>query len=229
MEMASVVGSAIDEKRPGTAGRPGTAFDDAPVRDPLPELPATARRILAAAKRVLARDGFRSLTLQAIGAEAGENSALTRYYFGSKAGLVAALVDAIVHQGSADLRRRLLAAAPGPRRREELFAIQRGWVCDPQEFRTYYAILSHVLHQEDLRSKYRALFEWYCELESWALADAATPSASLRPLAALIIAATDGLALQGQADPDFDPGPAYDELASMVTARLAASGQRRPT
>jgi AcrR family transcriptional regulator len=80
---------------PGTTteDRRHAANDGLPVRDPLPDLPPTARRILTAAQRVLVRDGFRDLTFQAVGAEAGENPALTRYYFGSKAGLIEALVD----------------------------------------------------------------------------------------------------------------------------------------
>jgi AcrR family transcriptional regulator len=197
-----------------------------PVRDPAPGLPPTARRILAAAQRVLVRDGFRNLTFQAIGAEAGENSALTRYYFGSKAGLIEALVDAVVYQGSEDLRRQLLAAGPGRERRRVLLAVQRGWVADPREYRSFYAIVSHVLYDPALREKYRALFDWYCELEAWALAGPGTDDKALRPLAALIVAATDGLALQHQADPSFDPGPAYDVLAEMVTARLAGEERR---
>jgi AcrR family transcriptional regulator len=211
----------------GAAQGVAPASDALPVRDPLPGLPPTARRILAAAKRVLVRDGFRNLTYQAIGAEAGENSALTRYYFGSKAGLIEALVDSVVYQGSETLRAQLLAAEPGEERRRVLFAVQRGWVADPEEYRSFYAIVSHVLYDPFLREKYRALFDWYCELESWALDRPGAHDDALRPLAALVVAATDGLALQRQADPGFDPGPAYDVLAEMVTARLAAGEGRR--
>jgi AcrR family transcriptional regulator len=220
------------EHPPAAAGRSAArgvapAIDVLPVRDPLPGLPPTARRILAAAGRVLVRDGFRNLTFQAIGAEAGENSALTRYYFGSKAGLIEALVDSVVYQGSEELRRQLLAAERGEERRRVLFAVQRGWVADPEEYRSFYAIVSHALYDPILREKYRALFDWYCELESWALTGLGAKDGALRPLAALVVAATDGLALQRQADPEFDPGPAYEVLAEMVAARLAAGERRR--
>jgi hypothetical protein len=108
-----------------------------------------------------------------------------------------------------------------------LFAVQRDWVTDPREYRSFYAIVSHVLYDPKLRVKYRALFEWYCDLESWALSGSDDVRSGLRPLAALVVAATDGLALQHQADAEFDAGPAYDVLAELVTARLAAGDERR--
>ncbi|MEE4274421.1 MAG: TetR family transcriptional regulator, partial [Thermoleophilia bacterium] len=45
------------------------------THDAAAELSPTARRILAAARRVLGRAGFKGLTLEAIAAEAGENKA----------------------------------------------------------------------------------------------------------------------------------------------------------
>jgi AcrR family transcriptional regulator len=67
------------------------------VKNPFPDLPDTARTILAAARRVLLKSGFQALTLSAIGEEAGQNGALVSYYFGNKDGLIAALVDSIVY------------------------------------------------------------------------------------------------------------------------------------
>src|SRR5437899_9095474 len=45
---------------------------------------ATRDAILAAAQRILARDGYGGLTARAIAAEAGTNVASLNYYFGSK-------------------------------------------------------------------------------------------------------------------------------------------------
>ncbi len=193
-----------------------------PVNDPMPALSPTATRILEAAKRVLARDGFSKLTFEAIAAESGENAALIRYHFGSKAGLVDALVDSVVHQGSADLLRALSGAAPGKARRRALFETQRAWVTEPDEYRTFYAIVSHVLADERLRPKYKALFAWYGELEAWALAsaDGDEPPADLKPLGALVVATIDGLGLQVQADEAFDAGPVVEMLWQMVERHL---------
>jgi AcrR family transcriptional regulator len=53
----------------------------------------TREAILAAALRILGRDGYRGLTARSIAAEAGTNLALVNYYFGSKQNLLLALFD----------------------------------------------------------------------------------------------------------------------------------------
>lgn len=189
-----------------------------PVDDPLRELSPTAARLLEAAKTILARDGFAHLTFDEIGAESGETGSLIRYHFGSKAGLIEALLDSIVHQGSADLLETLRTAMPGNERRHALLDVHRRWIADPGEYITFYAILSHALFEESLRHKYRDLFKWYAQLESWALADDESAGArrAAEPLATLIVAATDGLGLQKQADPDFDASQVFDVLQEML-------------
>jgi len=54
---------------------------------------STRDAILAAAQRLLARDGYRGVTARQIAAEAGTNLALVNYYFGSKQNLLLALFD----------------------------------------------------------------------------------------------------------------------------------------
>ena len=76
-----------------------------------PGLPPTAQRLLEAARRLLARSGYNSLSVEAIGREAGENKALIRYYFGSKNGLIIALVDWLVSDTLWQSRQRLAGAA----------------------------------------------------------------------------------------------------------------------
>ena len=54
-------------------------------------MPPTAKRILAAAQDILAERGYAELTITAISRVSGVNRALVSYYFGLKAGLLAAL------------------------------------------------------------------------------------------------------------------------------------------
>jgi len=55
------------------------------MRSPLSRrLHPTAKKILAAARRILAERGYHGLTLQAISIEAGVNKAGVWYYFGGK-------------------------------------------------------------------------------------------------------------------------------------------------
>lgn len=56
---------------------------------------STRDAILAAALRILARDGYTRLTARAVAAEAGTNVALLNYYFGSKRKFLPELFEAI--------------------------------------------------------------------------------------------------------------------------------------
>ena len=56
---------------------------------------STRDAILAAAQRLLARDGYTGVTARQIAAEAGTNLALVNYYFGSKQNLLLTLFDEI--------------------------------------------------------------------------------------------------------------------------------------
>ncbi len=62
---------------------------------PASENGSTRDAILAAALRILARDGYARLTARAVAAEAGTNVALLNYYFGSKRKFLPELFDAI--------------------------------------------------------------------------------------------------------------------------------------
>src|SRR2546429_2009926 len=59
----------------------------------LPKLSETAERILQAAYRRLAADGYAHLNMRDVAAEAKVNHALIHYYFGSKDQLVIAVLD----------------------------------------------------------------------------------------------------------------------------------------
>ena len=70
---------------------------------------ATRARILEAAEQLFAREGFDRVTLRQIAREAGQgNVAAVQYHFGSKEGLLSAIVDA--HREEIDARRGVLLA-----------------------------------------------------------------------------------------------------------------------
>jgi AcrR family transcriptional regulator len=182
-----------------------------PIDDPTPDLSPTALRILEAAKRVLYRDGFRALTFETIAREAGENPALIRYHFGSKAGLLTALVDSVLYQEAVDLIEQLTAVPGGEERRETLLRIHQEMAVDRDSYKMFFDIIPHVLRDEQLEPHLRQLFEWYRRLDTWALDEAgeSVHQAQSEPLAVLTVAMTDGLALQALSDPDLDLTPAF--------------------
>jgi AcrR family transcriptional regulator len=192
-----------------------------PIDDPTPDLSPTALRILEAAKRVLYRDGFRALTFETIAREAGENPALIRYHFGSKAGLLTALVDSVLYQEAVDLIEQLTAVPGGEERRETLLRIHQEMAVDRESYKMFFDIIPHVLRDEQLEPHLRQLFEWYRRLDTWALDEAgeSVHQAQSEPLAVLTVAMTDGLALQALSDPDLDLTPAFELWRRLVLGR----------
>jgi AcrR family transcriptional regulator len=192
-----------------------------PIDDPTPDLSPTALRILEAAKRVLYRDGFRALTFETIAREAGENPALIRYHFGSKAGLLTALVDSVLYQEAVDLIEQLTAVPGGEERRETLLRIHQEMAVDRDSYKMFFDIIPHVLRDEQLEPHLRQLFEWYRRLDTWALDEAgeSVHQAQSEPLAVLTVAMTDGLALQALSDPDLDLTPAFELWRRLVLGR----------
>lgn len=199
-----------------------------PIEDPTPDLAPTAVRILEAAKRVLFRDGFRALTFESIAREAGENPALIRYHFGSKAGLLTALVDSVLYQESVELIEKLTDVVAGEERRAMLLQIHEAMAADRDSYRMFYELIPHVLRDEGLQPHLRDLFEWYRRLDAWALDESGErrPGGHIAPMALLTVAITDGIALQVLADPSLDLGPAFDLWRSLVLGYVEAGDAR---
>jgi AcrR family transcriptional regulator len=211
---------------------------------PLAELPATARRILEAARRILERDGFSGLTYETIAAESGEYKDSVRYHFGGKAGLVAAVVDSSVHDTSlaifAEARElddplERVAAVVGASR--ELPGADDAWLM--------WELLPHVTRREDLRVRVAALYEWYREhyLEVFRAEVSEAPRATghappaadttstqrdgpispelARDYASILLAVLDGLAMQKALDPEgVDLDAVFELWRRIVTASL---------
>jgi AcrR family transcriptional regulator len=197
-----------------------------PFSDPTPDLSPTAARILEAARRVLAREGFRGLTFEAIAKEAGENPALIRYHFGSKAGLLAALVDSVLYQEATELIEQLTPVPAGDERREALLRLHEGLPRDTDAYRNFFELVPHIMRDDELRPHLRQLFEWYRKLDAWALKDAGDeePGEHIAPMALLTVAIADGIALQKLADPDLDFEPAFALWRRLVLGYVEAGG-----
>ena len=195
-----------------------------PVDDPLATLSPTAARVLTAAQRILAERGLSALTLHAVAEESGENKAMTKYYFGNKAGLVAALVDAAVHDECLESASRMQAVTDEDRIERLVGELQSLSEASPG-FLAFFDILPHALRNADLRPRLVALYEWYLELKlDWLGLDSepdAERRAELRPLAQLLSAVIDGLAIQTLIDPErLNIDAAYEMLQRILTAVL---------
>lgn len=186
------------------------------IRDPRASLSPTALRVLEAARRVIVEEGFEKLTLSRIGEVSGEkNVAAVKYYFGSKSGLVSAVLDTVLYDAMS-----ALDAPPG----DELcdsgltgLTVQTAIVNQPSDALTIlFEMLPHVLRDRELVGRLRAYYEAFYQLHlaqvrreaavlgaSSGSTDARGPSTE--GLASLLSALGDGLAIQAMVRPEhFD-------------------------
>lgn len=205
-----------------------TSLSGLPRNEYLEELPGTARALIDATKSVLQRTGFERLTLDAIAREAGENKAMVKYYFGDKAGLMAAVVDSLVHDATVTLLEGVESLPPGPRRVHEHLCGCRQVMEEP-EFNSLFDLLPQVLRDPKLRDKVADLYDWYRELNVRCLGtqDGQTPE-RVEALASLIVAVVDGLAIQVALQPGkLDLDTRFDVLEQMVKSVLEPASAAR--
>ena len=187
--------------------------------DPMSSLPETARNLLIAAKEILADDGFKALTLKSVSERAGENKAMVSYYFDNKAGLIAAVLDSVIHDEYLDSLRRMKKVAPG-RRLQCLVEEMRRMDAAVEDFEVFFELLPHVLRDELLRRRLAMLFRWYWKMKlDWLGAGdgaAALADPDLLGLAQLLSAVIDGLAIQAAVDPDYDLSNPYRVLTRLL-------------
>ena len=229
-----VSSDATGESGATTARTASTQLPSA-FENPLSSLPETARNLLIAAKEIVAEEGFNALTLNAVSERAGENKAMISYYFENKAGLIAAVVDSVIHDEYLDSLDRLKQVPP-VRRFEWLAEEMKRLDGAAVDFQVFFELLPHVLRDEVLRRRLAHLYRWY-----WAVkldwlgvedAEAALSDPDLLGLAQVLSAVIDGLAIQAAIDPGMDLSNPYRVFTRMLqrslTEDLREVGGERP-
>jgi AcrR family transcriptional regulator len=227
----------MTQKSEGKSGvRRGLPIQPFPIEDPLASLPKTAQKILSAAQRLLGERGYDAVTLENVAAEAGVNKASIRYNFGNKAGLIASVVDALMHEEFA----RMAKEMPVLQRDERLDAAmeaKRRMILSADEFRGFFDILPHAIRNDELRHRIAALYPyWYEQNLQWLGLQGAGPEGRhelIQGLGQLMSAVVDGLSVQAGLEQDsFDPGQPLKTLMFLVAnsmtelEELAAAQER---
>ena len=167
-------------------------------------LAPTARRLLEAARRLLERSGFNSLSIDAIGREAGENKALIRYHFGDKNGLLIALVDWLMYDTLWEVRQHLARLSQGGDTVGVLIEeAGAGMLADPSSYRLYFDLLPHLFENPKMARQLAELYRAYRDLNMKGMWGDDEPPNEIKDLAALNVAVIDGLAVQILAEPDM--------------------------
>lgn len=210
---AAPAGAAAADRRSSVRG----AF-----RNPLSELPATARNLIVSAKAIIADEGFEALSLNRLAAVSGENKSMIAYYFGNKAGLVAAVLDSVIHDeylASEARMKNLDPAELAPRVVEEMREI-----ASSTDFLVFFELLPHVLRDDVLRRRMLPLYHWYWSMKLEWLGlrhdSGALDDPDLLGIARLFSAVIDGLAVQATIEPQADLSAAYRILEELIADSL---------
>jgi AcrR family transcriptional regulator len=164
---------------------------------------STRERILEAARKLVARDGWDALTISRVAAEAGVYGYAVHYYFGSKRKLVAVLADGILQEQYELLRKDLSTIQPGERRLHEMMQSiceVGGLELDLLFFETFTSALRDSELRQVIVHQYERLRDLIVGLldEQKGRQDAD----HLLTLASLWLMVYDGLAVQRLTDPE---------------------------
>ena len=186
-------------------------------------LPPTANRILRASKRVLEKKGYSGFTWKAISEEAGVNEALISYYFGSKAGLLEAVVESLFADTGIDPEQDAHPADDSSEVVHWLTQLQRRASSNRRVNRMTYELVPHALRTKRLRTRFSDLYKLHRNFDAECL-ESGKPKLdrkTIDSLAALTVAVSEGLAMQLAVDPeDFDHDGAYAVWESMLLTYL---------
>ena len=154
---------------------------------------------------MLERDGYAGLRLEAISAESGLAHSLIRYHFGSKAGLVGVLIDWLLYETYMTMHKGMVSLDPDDvegRVRTMAQGVRRLFR-DTPSYRLYLDLVVAALHDDDLRPRLAESFVGQRRLIMEALGTDSDESSRDRAsaFAAIVVAFSDGLALQYLADP----------------------------
>ncbi|MEO9139290.1 MAG: TetR/AcrR family transcriptional regulator [Jatrophihabitans sp.] len=184
--------------------------------------------LLVAARRLLEQRGYAHITARDLVAESGTNLASIGYHFGSKAALLNAAIEASFDDWTTQLADAVMAD-PGLTPLERAGAT---WVASlaslPERravLQAYVESLAQAMRVPELRSQLAAQYtrarSVVAELVAVTLGEEmSAEDARCQAVAALVIAACDGLAMQWMLDPDGTPTP--EDLAAGLMTVLAS-------
>jgi AcrR family transcriptional regulator len=184
----------------------------------------SAQKLLNAAKSIVARKGYSALNIKAVGVKAGINSSLVHYHFGSKAGLVAALVDSLMRESSRLVRHQFQAIREQEAPIDVLLHAHQRISENRSELKLFYELLPHVLRSPALRARLAEQYVVARQKDAVWFTRAGLGEADARRLSTLAVGVLDGLGLHVTIDPhNVDHAGAYELWQKMVRAYLASS------
>ena len=200
-------------------------YNSAAAGSPITDLPPKAQAIIRAARRILKRDGFDKLSFETIAAEAGVYTSAIRYYFGSKGGLVEALVDVTTHDASLRVYERSRGES-NRQMRVRTAVLESADLPLPEVYQTTLEMLPHILRSKTLRGRVARLYDLHRQHYDEVLDGGDQPLSpeTTRNYASLLIAVLDGIAIQKA----LDPAGVDVEAILALWAKILSKSLARP-
>jgi AcrR family transcriptional regulator len=197
------------------------------------------QRVVEAAAKVMAREGYAATSMKDIAQEAGIAQGLIHYYFDSKDDLVMAVVKDACDQMLAETRAAFAAAPGGPLERvwPALESARDRTKNRPEMWRVFVELLPLSLTNPHLRVQFQELYAKIIQGTVEIVEEVNRQIPTALPVdagyfARVIAAAVDGIALQTLVDPALDVDAMYTALGfvliSTVAGSFAAAGQPVP-
>jgi AcrR family transcriptional regulator len=187
-------------------------------------------RLLGAALRLISERGYDRTTLQAIGAEAGYSRGLVSHRFGSKEGLLWALLERMFGHWSTDSLNPAVGGQVGIAALHAAVEAMRHSVhARPERLRAFYALLFESLGPlpvlrpkvaEFHRRQRDGVARW---IQDGIAAGTVRADVDAAAQAALFMSAIRGAAYQWLIDPEVDIDAIYDEIEATFARNLQRS------
>lgn len=164
------------------------------------------QRILNAAGELLREDGFNAVTYAGVAKRARVNPSSIPYNFGSKAGLIAALVDSLIYRGSIELLERLRTIEAREDRITTVVDGLRQLIAVSGAYQTWLQILPPAILEPELRVRVAQQYQWWFRMILRYLGfpdELEGNDPLLIGTAEVVLAVMDGVAIQAALDPDF--------------------------
>jgi AcrR family transcriptional regulator len=187
--------------------------------------------IIAAAVRVLAREGIAETTTRKIATEADVNQAMISYYFGGKDGLLYAVLQDMMRRTEEIARVSLPSGGSFEESLADAVEAFWGHVEQMPELQVMqYELTLYALRHPDSAWLAQRQYDGYCAIVAGLIShvsDASGQPTAETPdaLARFIVGGLDGLILQFISDRDVDR--ARGDLGRLITAALALAHGRR--
>jgi len=185
---------------------------------------STRERLIAAAFRVVAREGLEAASVKAIAADAGLTPGLLHYHFPTKAALLEAVLRAALANYLEVSRRRREATAPDDQIASYFRWARASLAVERDFFKVRLAFAAAALTNPELAAVLRDLNAAAAGETALMLAAArseTTPTARDREIGGLLKALTDGVMLSWLSDPDFPIDAAADDVEQAVMGWIA--------